>query len=159
MASDIMNSNTRHSTRLIELLQRQVALYEQLAVMSRRQRDLIATDDPQDLLALLGQRRQVVSGLAALDGQLAPLQVYWREYRDEMPAAERRTVEALLQQASTTLKNVLAADAEDAQRLVARKENTGREMNQLNTGRQAFNAYRATAATAPARVNITDEAL
>ncbi len=154
-----MNCETQHGPRLIELLQRQVAYYEQLAGMSRRQRDLITTDDPQDLLALLGQRRQVVSSLTALDAELAPLQVYWRAHRDEMPDAERRVVETLLQQASTTLKHVLEADAEDAQRLVARKANTAREMNQLNTGRQAFDAYRATAAPVPARVNITDEAL
>lgn len=142
---------------MISILEEQLHHYRQLKSLSDRQRDLITREDPQELLALLGERQHIVHKLTNLSQKLAPIQEYWTENYQSLAPVLRREVDDLLEQVSKTLQHILRADEEDARILTSRKSQTAQQAAALTIRRQASRAY--TQGTLPARRHLikTDE--
>lgn len=129
--------------KLISLLRRQVIIYTRLEQLSGRQRGLIAAEDPQQLLTLLGERQKLVDELGVLNQGLVPLQEYWRANRETVAPSLRAEADQLVGRAGEILQRVLGADEQDARILSARKAQTAKQVTALAQGRQAFEAYGA----------------
>jgi hypothetical protein len=126
---------------LISLLRRQVTVYTSLEQLSRRQRDLIAAEDQQQLLTLLAERQKLVDELSGLNQALVPLQEGWRTHRQTVAPTARAEVDRLVRRAGEILQRILATDERDARILSARKSQTATQVAALAQGQQAFAAY------------------
>lgn len=142
---------------LISLLRRQVAIYARLEQLSARQRDLITTEDQQQLLSLLAERQKLVDELSVLNQRLTPLREYWRNHRETVAPALRGEADQLVNQAADILRRVLGADEQDARMLSARKAQTAKQVSALAHGRQAFDAYAAGVRPGHKQLVRTDE--
>ncbi len=143
--------------KLISLLRRQVSIYTCLEQLSGRQRDLIAAEDQQPLLALLAERQKLVDELSTLNQSLVRLQKYWRANRETVAPSLRAEVDELVGRAGEILQRVLGADEQDARILSARKAQTAKQVTALAQGRQAFEAYGAGGRPPQRQLVRTDE--
>lgn len=142
---------------LIPLLTRQLELYRRLKRLSDRQRELVCQRDPQPLLALLAERREVVDQVATLNGRLTGLRDQIRPDLTPLSSDCRRQADSLLADAAATLQHILAADEQDAGLLRARRTSTADDLASLSTAGQACRAYaRDLSPGGPALLN-TDE--
>jgi len=142
---------------LTGLLSEQRRLYVQLSGLADQQRSLITGDDPERLLAVLGDRQQVLDRLEALGRRLQPYQRNWVQTRARMSRVQEREVDVLVSEINRLLSAIVAKDEADAQLLAARKSSTSKSIAGLKTARQAGAAYAAGAGTSQSRVEWTDE--
>jgi len=132
---------------MLALLRRQATLYTELAALAKTQHTLIAAEDPQPLLKILGQRQRVTGELQRVAEALRPLRVQWDAVKDSLNPQERQDADALVQQTKAVLGQLLASDEQDAQRLRIRKQRTGEALRAVHANRQAVVAYGGAAAT------------
>ncbi len=145
------------ASELIGLLTEQCGLYEQLGVLSEAQRNLITGDQPEKLLAMLGDRQRLLDRVQKLAVKMRPYQKNWAAMRGRAPAAEADEVDRLLEKVKALLAAILEQDKADAQLLAARKSATGQEMSALKAVRTAGAAYAAAAYGAATRREWTDQ--
>jgi hypothetical protein len=145
MSEPELRSSAEVTRELESLLNRQLDLYRKLRGLADRQRQLVTQDDPQPLLALLGERQELVDELAGLSEVLLPAQRAWRRCADQVEPAVRTRIEQLLQRISGTLQSVLDSDAEDTRRLASRRQRAHQEVEQIHEGQRALTAYQALA--------------
>lgn len=141
MDSPTCKQSRQDPDELVELLKDQLHLYRRLNQLARRQRDLITHEDPQELLALLGDRQQIVQHLTSLNAKLAPIQSYWKNHHDQLPADIRHEAETVLSEVSTLLRDILSMDEQDSRLLSARRSQTAGAMRMLNKCGEAVSAY------------------
>ncbi len=142
---------------LTALLSEQRELYKQLAGLAEHQRSLIAGDDAERLLGILGTRQKIIDRLETLADRMRPYQQNWQAIRDRMPDLQGRRVDQLVAEVNTLLSTILAKDKADADTLAARKTATATAMTQLKTSKAAGAAYAAVAGVRESHVNWTDE--
>lgn len=133
---------------MLALLQRQTGLYQQLTQLARAQQQLIAAEDPQPLLKVLGQRQRLTGELQTLAEEMRPLRRDWDETRQTLAPAERQAAEQLIAQTKSLIGDLLASDEQDAQRLRIRKQRTGDALRAVHANRQAMAAYGGSSAPA-----------
>jgi hypothetical protein len=155
MAQQNVDSDTAAET--LRLLEEQRELCRQLSGFAAAQRALITGDEPERLLAVLGDRQQVLDRLSVIVDRLRPVQRRWGEVRASLTPAQARQADALITEVNTLLAGILKGDEADAQLLSARKTATGQSLQQVGQGRQAGAAYAAGAAPAVSRVDWIDE--
>ena len=148
---------TYAATELIGLLTEQHDLYGQLADLAEHQRSLIAGDETERLLVVLGQRQKIIDRLEVVADQLRPYQQNWREIRSRMAGGDGKEADRLVAEMNTLLSTILEKDRADAQELAARKGSVAREMAGLKASREAGAAYAAAGSTGQSRVDWTDE--
>lgn len=134
---------------MVDLLRRQSRLYRDLESLGKKQQELVAVDDTRPLLKVLAQRQRLTGELLEVGKQLKPLRAKWDEAKDALPADTRSAVEKMLDDARTTLARVIAADAEDANRLQIRKQRTGAALSAVHANRKAVAAYAGAAQVDP----------
>lgn len=105
---------------LIRLLDRQRQLYRQLDQLSERQRSLISSDKPKDLLKVVGQRHKIVQALGELDDQLEPYRQDWQQACKGLDVAEKSELDGILNEVHDLLGRIIARDQQDGQTLAAR---------------------------------------
>ncbi len=142
---------------LVTRLRRQLGLYHRLKRLSQRQRDLITSDHPQQLLVLLAERQKLVDELTSLNQSLVPFQEYWRKNHESVTPSLRRQADQLLKEAAEALQSILKIDDEDARILAARKAQAAEQVASLAVSRQAFRAYGADANQNKRQLIRTDE--
>ena len=127
--------------KAIAMLTLQRDLYLQLRELAGQQRALISADAPELLLSLLTERQTIVSRLARLNEELAPLRRNWDATLAALPVTERDALTALLAEINSLLRSILATDESDGSLLVARKQQTGQELQTLSGRHTAARAY------------------
>ena len=132
--------------QLVTLLTQQRDLYLQLRQLSDRQRGLISGNQPDTLLELLVQRRQIVSALTDLNERLGPYRRRWDDMYAALPDALRAQASGLLQEVNGLLRVILKTDHEDGALLAVQKQAVASEIRGLADGRTANSAYAAQAA-------------
>lgn len=151
-----MNTAQDHqdAERLLTLLRKQNDLYRRLRNLAERQRSLVAEDDIQPLLSLLGERQQVVDGLVLVNHDLAPYRNGWLERYGALNEPTRQQVAALLEEANNSLSLILQNDQRDTATLSAKRMAVAEQLVTADSAGRASAAYSA-AAMNP-RVSITD---
>ena len=140
---------------IIEALHGQVDCYRRLAKLAALQHDHVQQGRTEQLLEVLGQRQEVLDGLAALERVVAPAKKQWQQYVGSLPTGARAEAEDLLAETRRLLEAITAADCNDVLVLQQRKLNLGRQINQAAAARQVNKNYAAAAYGArPARMDV-----
>jgi hypothetical protein len=147
------------TSRVLEMLREQAALYGRLEDHARRQRLLVTGADATPLLGLLADRQRLSAELAELGAALTPVRVDWEMYRGALSEPERDEADQLVAQSAAALSRVIESDEEDARVLAARRSLTARELQSTRAGRAAMAAYRGAGDGGGARLNHLDEAM
>ncbi len=142
--------------RLVQLLERQAALFSQLDQLGQRQANLIADGDAETLLGLLAQRQQVIDRLQALNGELEPYRRQWSDIWAGLDERGQQEVGSLVRAAQETLERVMASDERDRRQLASAQQRVAEELGRVKQSTTARQAYHRTghggAAAQPVRV-------
>lgn len=149
-----MSTVQAHSGKALALLSLQRDLYLRLRELAGQQRALISGDAPELLLNLLTERQAIVSRLARLNEELAPLRRNWDATLAALPPHERDTLRDLLAEINSLLRSILVTDESDGSLLAARKQQTGQELQQLSGRQVAARAYAQQSSAAAGRSTI-----
>ena len=128
---------------LLEALRLQRSLFVTLRELSAEQRSLIARNNGESLLTLLGRRQQVIDELAQLDAVLAGFRRDWPARYGGLNAADRVRVDALLAEINEALTAIMDMDREDAEALARQTENIGKTLREAPKRRAVHAAYGA----------------
>ncbi len=146
--------NPLSSSRLIELLREQQALYRRLRLLAERQKSAVAQNDAQPLLALLAQRQSLVDTLVNINEQLVPYRKNWPDLYGNLEDPVRAEVAGLLEEANAALGSILQCDRRDTATLAAKTRDFADRLTTVGTGTRANAAYAS--AGADARRTMTD---
>lgn len=138
------------SARYVDLLREQETLLRELDAMSAGQRALIDAEDPQPLLELMDRRQVVIDRLEAIYEEARPMRERLNESGHDLPHDVRGQLSALLDTVSAVAQGIMRRDAQDQERMHARKKAAAAELAELASGKRAVHAYRPPAATGPA---------
>ncbi len=141
----------------LDLLDRQMLIYARLGKLVVRQRELVASEDPAPLLALLAERQEVTRQLAELSARTEPYQSRWEGLRGEMSESEQVRARELLGQIRVFLRDILEADGEDTKRLEVRKRRVADALGGLAPHGAMLSAYGQGRATSGGALNRVDE--
>lgn len=128
---------------VLGLLAEQCALCRELTGLGERQRLLIRSDKPEQLLGVLGQRQQIIDRLGVLSNRMRPYQQDWARIRSHFDQATGRRVDDMVAEVNGYLARILDGDAIDAETLANRRQATSADMGQLKVTRMAGAAYAA----------------
>ena len=142
------------ANQLVALLGHQRTLYRQLRVLADRQKALVVQDDPEALLALLGERQRLVDGLVGLNARLAPFRARWSQIYNGLDESRRKEVSLLLEEVNSSLGAILQSDRTDTATLTARQQDMAGQLATFNTGSRASAAY--SQSNPAAKTHLTD---
>lgn len=129
------------ASQLGELLDIQQSLLVSLDDLSRRQIDLIETDNGERLLAIVTQRQQVIDRVLETGRLLEPLRAQWNRGADAIPATERDGVRRRIDAVARLMDAIAVRDEEARRRLIRRRDRIAAEMAGVDRGRTAVSAY------------------
>lgn len=135
--------------KAVALLTLQRDLYLRLRELATQQHDLISDERPELLLSLLTERQTIVSKLARLNDELAPLRRNWDAAYAALPLEERDVLTGLLSEINSLLRNILSRDESDGALLAARKHQAANEIKSLSGKQNAARLYAAPSTIAP----------
>jgi hypothetical protein len=151
------NETLRDSDAFMSQITEQVGLCRRLKRMTAGQRELITQEDTSRLLSLLSDRRKLTDELAGLYGSFGPLQLRWQQIRESLSSEQREEAGRLIDELRGALREILAADSEDAKLLEVRKARVSNAMSELPVGQAMLSAYGRPPMAAPRAVGVTDE--
>ena len=130
---------------VLEALERQVGCYRRLAKLAELQHEHVRQSRTEELLAVLGQRQQVLDQVADLEQAILPAKRRWSDYLGSLPSDRRGQAEGLLSESRRLLEQITTSDRNDALVLQQRKIDTGRALRQAAAARAVNRSYAATA--------------
>ena len=113
-----------------------------LLKLSLKQQDLIEHEDYTGLLDVLGQKQRLLGQLDQYTSQLPRLWEKWQTDRDRLPADQRETCETILQESETVLSRLMQNEDTSTKSMVVRRDQTRQQLQSLNQGGLAGEAYR-----------------
>jgi hypothetical protein len=123
------------------VLRQQIELLRRLDALSQSQRTLVDGDDVEPLLALMGERQQIVDDLEKVHERSKPLRQRFDEGAGALPAHAAARLRDALDEASRIAQAIMRRDAKDQERLQARKKAAAGELAELAGAKRAMNAY------------------
>jgi len=143
---------------LLAVLVEQCALCRELTGLGERQRLLIAANQAEELLQVLGQRQGIIERLGALSQRIRPYQQNWPQVRLALGQETRQRVDEMVSEVNSHLANVMEGDRADAELLASRRQATGEDVMRLKATRLAGAAYAASQqGSSVSHVECTDE--
>ncbi len=133
----------RLASRIVEALDRQLALFRRLDTLSRRQRDVVNAGDTDQLLGVLGERQEVIEQLERLGEQLRPVRRGWDSMLERLPTNRRAEVRERLDALAELAAAIASRDEADRRVLEERRGAIAGEVNTLGRARGAAGAYAA----------------
>ena len=130
---------------IVALIEQQASLYQRLRRLALRQRDLVRSEDPSQLLSLLAERRKMTDELAESAGHMADVRAKWNELGAELSEPQRDRTEKLLTEIRAVASEIIASDSDDMGLLEVRKRRVGEELNRSPARGAMLTAYGAKA--------------
>ena len=141
---------------LLDVLDRQHALYEQLVQLGVSQQALVADGQTDALLNLLSQRQTVVDQLVQLNGELDPIRAQWSELWSQLAEPHREKVRARMADVQGLLDGIIEQDERDRQALVRQRQDVAGQLGRVQQGAAVNRAY-GQSSFAPATNRFTDQ--
>lgn len=132
---------------LLEYFGREQACYTSLLDLSRRQKEVIAGGNVDDLLKILGQKQQILSRVAEVENLLLPYKRNWRAVRLALDDNDRQILDMALATVEELLAELISLEKESEQLLVTRRDACQRELSEAVSGGSAHHAYTTPAAS------------
>ncbi len=124
----VFNARREHCFALLEL--------------SRKQLNLIDSEDYHTLLETLGRKQRILGHLDELN-QLHPnLRVHWKSLRETAEPELRDQCEHALAETEAILAEILKEEHEGTDHLTERRDATQKQLQSLSQGTQVHTAYR-----------------
>ena len=115
----------------LDALSRKARAFLDLLELARGQDAVLAKDDAEALLSLLGRKKEVLHRIEGIDRELA----------GAAPLGGPRS-EALLAEIRRTLETLLACEEETRRKVEGMKRETAGELGRIRQGRRAAEIYR-----------------
>jgi hypothetical protein len=131
------------TARLFELIGRKHQVLTQLRDIGRRQMELVDGGDIAALLALLGAKQQLITGMQTLEQELA---LYYAEDPDRRvwPSPQHRAACArLATECNVLLEEIVSMEKVGAERMTERRNEVAEQLQQAHAGTQVRSAYEA----------------
>jgi flagellar biosynthesis/type III secretory pathway chaperone len=130
---------------VLEALEQQVGCYRRLAKLAELQHEHVRTSRTEELLAVLGQRQQVLDQVAGLEQTILPAKRKWSDYIGALPDPQRGKAQGLMAESRQLLEQITTSDRNDALVLQQRKIEVGRALRMAAAGRQVSRSYASAA--------------
>lgn len=137
----IVTEGWNSADRLAELVRGKHSCLAELLGVCRRQVELVDAGDIEGLLELLAWKQRYLQEIQRLEAELAP-------YRQESPEARlwrcedlRRETAGRLQDCRRLLAEILEIERDCEQRMIARREEVGRRLQEVQDAAEARKAY------------------
>lgn len=130
--------------RLARILDRQHALYEQLAALAADQSRCIDSEETDGLLEILGRRERLIEEIAATNQEVSPFTLAWDRLAPTLPERHRAALRQRFDSVAKLVDQIAERDDADRKRLETRRTQIGQEIEGLtnaNRARGAVNAY------------------
>ena len=136
--------------RVMPALERQAALYEQLAGFGPTQDELIASGEGDGLLRLMAERQGVVDELVEVHTGLEDVRGRWDAFVEALPTEQRRALGERLDELKALAARVHEQDSRTRQHLDGARDRMQTSMTGLGRGKGALRAYGGSPTRAPA---------
>lgn len=135
--------------RVLPALDRQAALYEQLAAFGPMQDELIANGDGDELLRLMGERQGVVDELVEVHRGLEDVRADWQGFVDGLAEDDRAALGERLDALKALAARVHEQDSQTRRQLDGARERVSSSMSSLGRAKGAMRAYGGVSARVP----------
>ncbi len=135
--------------RVLPALERQAALYDQLAAFGPRQDELIANGEGDDLLRLMGERQAVVDALVEVHQGLEDVRQDWDGFIGGLTENDRVELGERLDRVKALASRVHEQDSQTRQHLDGARDRVRTTMQGVGRGKGAVRAYGGTTARVP----------
>lgn len=135
--------------RVLPALERQAALYDQLAAFGPRQDALIASGEGDGLLRLMAERQTVVDELVEVHRGIEDVRDRWQGFVESLPADERTALGDRLNELKALAARVHEQDAHTREQLDGARERVRVGLGDLGRAQGAMRAYGPRGAAAP----------
>lgn len=142
MAASISPGSSELAT-LVNLLERQLSLYQGLSELSTKQSATIEQGEPEPLLTVLASRQRVIEDITGVNRELEPFRKRWDDLWASLAEADRGRVGDLVRSVQQLLTQIIAQDERDRTALQAARGRVGAEIQRLSHAGSAVQAYRA----------------
>jgi hypothetical protein len=141
---------------IIEALVAQLACYRKLQKLCELQRTYVQQNQTDELLGVLEARGGILTEIARLEHEVAPLKRNWTEMSAGMSDEQRRNAGDMLAETRLLLEQITQADQDDVLLLQQRKLNVGKQIQATTSARHVNNRYAAAAygAAGGTRLNV-----
>lgn len=128
-------------SQLERLLRQELALYREVLNLCQKQKEILQTSNPGDLLLLVNEKQQRIAKIEQLEHLAAPFKSQRERELDSWSAADRAKVDPLIRQLQDVLGQIV--NLEDESRLLAEeKACAGRDkVHKIQTGKAMLSAY------------------
>ena len=110
-------------------------------MLSDQQKQVVADQDAQQLLGLLGARKILVDQLTQLSEQITPIRQQWQKLKDTLQTDHRSQINQLIDDTQDLLTSIIASDEQDRQELAAARDSKSVELGKFTKTSTASNAY------------------
>lgn len=128
-------------TDLLPIFEMRRHCFAELCHLALQQRTLIEASDYTRLLSLQGLKQRVIGQLEAVAVQHPRLTQEWKAIRASLPPAAREACEQVLSDTEQLAAQLVEHERSDTACLSERRNATRRELQELNSGIMAHNAY------------------
>lgn len=142
---------------IILSLETQLAHYRKLQKLSELQRQFVRENQTDELLQVLQSRSELLTEIARLEQDVAPLKRSWADTSLALSPSLRESATAMLAETRQLLQQITQADQDDVLLLQQRKLNVGKQIQQQQTAKRVNTRYAAssyTTAQQGSRLNI-----
>lgn len=126
---------------VVDLLGRQRDLYIQLDGLSAQQASLVAAEDADGLLGLLGERERVMERVLEVNARLEPYRRRWGDVVERLDEAQRAAVGALVGELEALTRRIAERDEADRRAMEESRRAIGAELGSMGRQRAAVRAY------------------
>ena len=129
------------TTQLANLMSRKRQVLQLLSDLARAQLTVIESGDTSKLLRVLSAKQPLAEELQRVDGELAPYREEDPEQRVWSSPAARQQCQADVVACEELLTNVLKLEQTSEAALIAQRDETSRQLEQLDAAQNATQAY------------------
>ncbi|MFI4873004.1 MAG: flagellar export chaperone FlgN [Phycisphaerales bacterium JB061] len=132
---------THDSAGLVALVNEQLELYQKLDTLSVRQHDLVASEDTDGLLAVLGARQQLIEDISDSAARMAPYRARWDDHIRELKETDKETLRKGLDDLSAMMAAIAERDESDRVAMESRRDRVKEQISGVKRGSAAVTAY------------------
>lgn len=126
---------------LLELFGQEQACYTALLDLSRKQKETIVAGHVDPLLAILGEKQQVLARVANIEARLLPYKNRWHQMRETLEENSRQVLDLALSTVADLLGELISLEREGEQLLRSRRVEISEQIEEADKMRNLHQAY------------------
>ncbi|MBN1421121.1 MAG: hypothetical protein JXP34_20280 [Planctomycetes bacterium] len=133
-------------------LREEAEIYREIARETRRQFEAARKGDADGLMAIARRKQQGLARVGEIERRIDPVKRSWIDRKAEIPADLRSSVEEALGEVEESLGALIALEEEAGTAFAALHQETGAELQRIQSSRRLRTAYGAEAAAGTPRL-------